>query len=249
MSVVGETALVISVEQERAIEVGQSRLLLAAQDLVIDNLDAEKVGWEIVNGIGGLRTVIQDDFAESKRASHTAWKAIVAQEKGHLDRLEEPDRIVRGKLSAWAAEKERIRAEAERKLREEAEAAAAEATRLAREEALHKAEEQRLAEAEAAEKAGDTERAEELLDAPIEVAPVPEAVPLIVPTIEVAKVEGAGAMVEVWHFEVESPSDLPREYLIVDTKAIGRVVTALKGRTKIPGVRVWNTLEPRRAGR
>lgn len=44
---------------------------------------------------------------------------------------------------------------------------------------------------------------------------------------------------EVWRFEVEDPSQLPPQFLVPDEKAIGAVVRSQKGKTKIPGVRVF----------
>lgn len=44
---------------------------------------------------------------------------------------------------------------------------------------------------------------------------------------------------EEWHFEIEDAAVLPREYLQPNEAAIRGVVQALKGETKIAGVRVW----------
>ena len=233
--------------QAQAIEARQNSLLLAAQELVVDCPDGEKTAWEIVNGIGALTKAIQADFRPSKTGAHGAWKAICAQEAGHLERLKEPDTIVRGKLSTWEQEKRRIQAEIERKAREAAERVAAELRRQAQEEAQKEAEERRLAEAVAAEAAGNTAEAEELLETPVEVAPV-EVPTVFVPVMSAPKVEGAGAMVETWHFEIVDAQVVPREYLTVNESAIGKVVGALKGETKIAGVRVYSTLEARRTG-
>ena len=231
-----EVAMELSTEKIAEIEAGQSRLLQAAQSLVIDSLDAEKVGWDIVNGIAALKKVIEADFGPTKKAAHGAWKAVCAQEAGHLSMLKQPDQIVRGKLSDWEAEKRLAQAEKERKAREEA--ALAEKTR-------REAEEKRLAAAIAAEEKGDTATAEELLDAAAEEPPPPE------PVIEAPppKVDGAGAMVEVWHYEIEDAQALPREFLMPNLNAIQGVVHSLKAQTKIPGVRVWTKLEPRRTSR
>lgn len=43
-----------------------------------------------------------------------------------------------------------------------------------------------------------------------------------------------------WKFEITDASLVPREYLIVDEKAVGAMVRARKGDTKIPGVRVYS---------
>lgn len=244
------TSLVpITHEQEQAIETRRMTLLDAAESLAISDADTEAEAWSLVNRIGELKKMIVTDFSDSKAAAHAAHKAICDQEKSHLDRLMEPDRIVRGKLSAWADEKDRLLREAQRIQQERENARVAEENRIAREKAEKEAEDLRLAEAAEAENAGDKEKAEELLEAPIEVAPVPEVAPAYIPQMVIPKVAGQGAMVETWHFEIVFEEKVPREYLIVDEKAIRRVVEAMKGRTNIAGVRVWSTQEPRRSGR
>jgi len=243
------TALVpVTEEREREIEARHNRLLVEAQHLVVDSLDGEKHAWEIVNGIGALKKAIEADFRPSKMGAHGAWKAVCAQEAGHLDRLNEPDKIVRGKLSAWETDKRRIQAEIERKAHEEAEKVAAELRRQAQEKAQNEAEERRLAEALAAEAAGDKAKAAELLETPIEAAPVDEPSVPFIPVLSAPKVDGAGTMVEVWKFEIADAQAIPREYLTVNESAIGKVVQALKGQANIPGVRVYSMFEPRRTG-
>ena len=249
MTQVQERGLVAMPTEERiqAIENGRASLLVAAQELVVDSLDSEITAWEIVNAIGAFEKAIVADFKPSKTGAHGAWKAICAQEAGHLERLKEPDMIVRGKLSTWEQEKRRIQAEIERKAREAAERVAAELRREAQEKAQKEAEDRRLQEAVAAEAAGNTAQAEELLETPVEVAPV-EVPTVFVPVMSAPKVEGAGAMVETWHFEITDPQAIPREHLTINEVSIGKVVQALKGETQIAGVRVYSTLEARRTG-
>lgn len=243
-------ALVKGAEAERAkdLEARRNVILAAAEGLTIDSAQMEEKAWEIINRIGALRKMVVADFAAAKKGAHAAWEAVRAQEAGHLKGLDGPDKIVREKLVVWEGEKRRAQAELERKLREEADAQAAEERRIAQEQAVKDAENRRLEEAAEAEEAGDTDQAEALLAEPIEVEEVPAVAPPIVPTIVPGKVEGAGAMVEVWKFEVVDVCALPGEYVLADEVAIGKVVRALKGKTKIPGVRVYSTLEPRRKG-
>jgi len=238
---------VITPERERAIESGHSRLLAEAQQLVVDSPESEERAWAIVNGIGALTKIIVADFAGPKSAAHAAHKAVLAQEQAHLERLGQPDMIVRGKLSVWEGEKRRLQAEVERKAREEANRINAELLRQAEERERVAAEERQFVAAAAAEAVGDTAKAEELLNAPVEVGPVvvPE---VVVPVLSAPRVAGAGAMVTVWKFEITDAQAIPRQYLMVNESAIGKVVQALKDQTNIPGVRVYSVLEPRRTG-
>lgn len=228
----------ISQDQRAEIETTQSRLLVAAQALVIDSPEAEEAGWQVVNGIGALRELIGLDFDPSKKAAHVTWKAIIAQEQGHLEALKEPDRIVRAKISAWKLEEQRVLDEATRKEQERVAAVAAEEQRAA--------EEQALAEAQKLEASGDKAGAEEVLTTAAEAEPVaPVYVP---PAPPPPKVKGAGAMVTTWHFEVTDVALLPPQFTSPNRTAILREVRLLKEKAKIPGVRVFSRLEPRRRG-
>lgn len=241
-------ALAVSEEREKEIETRRSALVEAAEALVIDDSDAEAVGWDIVNRIDAMKKLIEHDFKVSKSASYSAWKAVCSQEAGHLKRLEEPNKIVRGKLAEWDAAKMRLLRAAEDAARANAEADRKRAQAEADERAKQVAEERRLQEALAAELAGNAEVAQAILEQPITVPHV-EISAAVVPTMVLPKVEGAGAMVEVWKWEVADEKDVPREFLMVDTAKLGRYVTAMKGDAKVAGVRVWSEREARRVGK
>lgn len=242
------TALMeVGPEQERAIVTQSNQLLAEAQALVVDNDAAEVVAWDILNYIGSLEKRIGADFGPAKKATHAAWQAVIAQEKGHLSRLTQPEQLVRAKLGVWGAEKERVRREEEAAARARAEEEAQVERQRLMEEAKRQEEERRLADAQALETAGNHEAAEMVLEAPVEVE-IPEVVVAPV-TRTVTKVEGAGSMVETWKFEVENASEVPREFLLIDEQKIRRVVQAMKGDARIPGVKVYSVLEPRRAAR
>lgn len=162
-----------------------------------------------------LKKKIQKDFSDSKEKAYDAWKAIVAQEKGHLDGLDEARGIIKNKMDAWSREQERLR-EIEQKRVEAA--------------AKKLAEEETLAQAVLAEQAGDKETAEQILMTPIQAAPVyisksvPKATTVIrrVPDREkiaatVARLHGATKIVgvrvfQVWQFEITDSQAVPLEY-------------------------------------
>lgn len=250
----------VSTEQIAVIETKRSGLLTRALTLVVCSVETKRLAWDLLNGIADLKKSIVEDFKESKSAAAKAHKALCAQEAAHLEKLIEPDAIVRQKLSAYEEECLRLKAEADRIAREAAEAErkrlqaiadreAAEATERARIEA----EETRLREAIAAEEAGLPEVAAAILEAPapelaVFVAPAVEVAPMVLPNL-IPRVEGQGSMVTVWEYEVITSSLIPEEYKIVNEKAIGKVVSALKGATNIPGIRVYSRLAPRTSGR
>lgn len=56
-------------------------------------------------------------------------------------------------------------------------------------------------------------------------------------------------MVQTWTFDVVDEALVPRQYLMLDTKAIAKVVTALKDRANIPGIKVRMETSVRRTGK
>lgn len=138
-------------------------------------------------------------------------------------RADEAARKERARLQAIAdetARKAREQAEAQRRAAEEAAAAgrAAEAQRLAAAAAR--------TEEKAAAKAGAFES---------------RAAAVVAPVIsrEPPKVIGVQTR-EVWKFEVMDSDLVPRQFLSVDEAKIRKVVGALKGDTRIEGVRIWS---------
>lgn len=200
---------------------------------------------EFLLGVKALRREIDETFDPVIKKSHEAHKEAVAAKKKVEAPVADAEAIVKRGMGTYQLEQERVAreaAEVARKERERLEAEAraregAERKRLERE-----AEDRRLAEASEAEARGDAETAARLLDAPLEPVFVAPAAPVFMPppAPETAKVEGVSFR-ESWDFELVDERNLPREYLTPDLKKIGAVVRAMKGETKIPGVRVWST--------
>lgn len=107
-----------------------------------------------------------------------------------------------------------------------------------REEQRKRAEDERIKAAAKLEQEGEKQAAQELIDAPIDVAPV---------VIPKAEAPTGISYRENWKYRITDASKLPREYLVPDDKAIGGVVRALKGETRIAGIEVY--MEKTVAGR
>jgi uncharacterized membrane protein YqiK len=156
-----------------------------------------------------------DKIKSAKAEIEKARKEAVDLQRRHLGPLQEAEKIIKGKIAHFKTlEEVKLRKERERK---EA-------------EARKKAEEERaLAEFEA-ECDGDDEELEVLQSTPVEPEPV-----------EVSKgTQAKGAEVrKVWDYEIEDIEKLPRGYMIPDHKKIKHDLSAFKGDTKIPGVRVF----------
>lgn len=99
-------------------------------------------------------------------------------------------------------------------------------------------EDAKLKRAAEAEKRGDTKAAERIISAPI--APAPNIARSLPKTASFSSREH-------WDFRIIDPALIPREFLEIDETRIRRVVTAMKGTTKIPGVEVFRNDIP--AGR
>jgi len=227
-------AVVLTPAQAAELEQGQLTALAVAKTLTICDLATEQAAGDALNRIGDLKKKIAQDFGPSISAAHNAHRMILAQQRAHLDKLVEPERILRAGLTKWLTEKRRRHEAAERIAREVREVAEAEARR--------QAEEAQLKTALEVEVIAGSEVAEKFLDeVPVVTAPLVADVPVE----REATAEGIGG-VEQWHWEVEDAEKIPREYLVPDEKAIGAMVRARKGAASIPGVRTWSTVEVRR---
>lgn len=171
------------------------------------------------------------------------------------ERLATIERTIKGALTRYADEQERIRREEQRKVEE---AARRERERLEAQarEAERKAAEKAAAERKAAEAAAAAGRAEEAARLAAKAAATEakaaekveaidmRAAAVVAPIIqrEAPKVDGLH-MREVWRFEIVDPAKINAAFLIPDEQKIRKHVTALKGGAAAaigPGVRVWS---------
>jgi len=97
--------------------------------------------------------------------------------------------------------------------------------------ARKKADDKRLAEATNLEAQGRPEEAEAALNSESYIAPS---------AVESAPEVAGVSYRDKWTFAIENPELVPREYCIPDLTAIGAISRSMKGRVKIPGVRIFN---------
>ena len=169
-----------------------------------------------------------DPRREMAYRAYQGWISLIKE-------LKEPYQKVVNYLSPRIAN---YLAEVERKRREEEEHLRLMA--LEEEKKRREAEEKaKLEEAAALEAAGDKELAEQMLAEAEQVKETPITVTVAAPATPKVEIKGS-AMRENWVFEIYNKSLIPREYLITDESKIGKVVKALKNKTRIPGVRVYN---------
>jgi hypothetical protein len=220
-------------EAEQQLTHEGGNLIAAAEALQVTNDAEEQAAFDFRNSIKNSSATVVEYFSKMKSDAHKAWKTICGKENAELEPRTRAEQIINRKLSAYRAEKEQ-RALEERRQREEA--------------ARKLAEDQQLAEAAAAEAAGDHQTAEEIISAPIRVAP---------PEVAISKPVG-GSYRGVWNFEITSLQQLVTyiaanpallNLLKPNETAIRSLVIAQKDGFNIPGVRAWETKSPATARR
>lgn len=157
-----------------------------------------------------------DDAMETKRKAEAARKGIVTRCEEAKAPLLEATNYLKPQMYQYTK-----KVEEERRL---------EQLRLEA-KARKEEEERRLREAELLEQMGEHEEAAKVIEEPIAVS-VPVAPKAQAPTNFVAK--------ENWQFEITDIDKIPRKYLIPDEVMIRAEVKRTKGKTAIPGVRVWD---------
>ena len=218
-----------------------SELQKKASMIQIVSAEAYELAAKTGMAIARMRDALEKTFRPGIDKAHKAWKAELAI-LNHYDHplAADQDRLREG-MKAYNRQKQ---LEAQR----EADRIRQEEQKKAELEAQQKADALKLADAIEAEDRGEVELRDQIMAAPA-LSIAPAYVPPVHVQVEVPKVQGSNH-VEKWAYEfvdekgnpVSSPRfDLiPREYLMVDEKAIGKVVRTLKVRTNIPGIRAYD---------
>lgn len=209
-----------------------SKVVGQAKDLTIVSAEDYEFGCSFLTLLANRLKEADATFDPSIKAAHQAHKEAVALKSRFTAQLLEAQVVVKRKISDWRAEQERLRVAEERRLMEEA---------------RQRQEAEALAQAAELEAQGERELAtlviEEAVNAPA---------PVVVQQSLIPKQEGISARVNwKWRFAVGEDIGL-RElvaaaatderllaYLCVNEKAVGAVVRAQKGLTKIPGIEVY----------
>lgn len=257
-----ELAKVPAVATQTASELSSQAagLLELAQAYVVDSPEMYALAGEELRTIATRKAKLTETRLGITRPMDAAKKAVMDLFAQPLEVLEQAEGYLRRSMLTWKkAEDER-----QRKLQEEAERAERERlVKLAAErEAAEAAERRARAEAEAAMKAGDTdaftaaaEAAEEAAAKAEEAAAeveLAEVAPRYAPAVATPKAAGVSGR-QTWKAEVVSLAELVKgaaaalergddsllAYLQPNTTALGQTAKALKGATRIPGVRAY----------
>lgn len=172
---------------------------------------------ELIKAIAALKKEVVAHHKDPKEKTRAAWKAVVDAEKRMLEPLAKADLVIRGKLGRWLRDQEVIRRKEE-------------ARRL--EEARKREEELRINTAIEAEKIGaSAETTEEILSRqmPVTVEKTPESF---------TQAKGISSR-KTWKWKVVDENKVPKEYWVLNEKAIGAAVKSLGGKTNIAGIEVY----------
>lgn len=200
------------------LETKVSALPPIADALKIENDDDYQRANKLLLDVKDFQKEVKADFADSKATTHKAWKTVVAQENGHLEKLLYVEQVLKPRIGVYHAKRERKRQIEEARLQEEAD----------------------LAEASEAEAEGDTERAEAVLNGGGTTAiSLPKvATPSGVSFRENwnAEVTGFRLLVEAW-----LAGKVPDNVICPDMKVLNASARALKSSLNWPGVKAIKT--------
>lgn len=188
-----------------------------ASAIVIKNNEQYEDASSVLRAVKTIRKAIDDEFNPGIKEAHLLHQSRNEAKKVHTVKLDQAEKFLKDKIGQYTAEQERIRLAEQRRL----------------EEVARKAEEARmLEEAAMLESMGEKAAAEEMLQ---------DTVHLQAPVITMPKlVQPTGISTRsVWAYRVVNENLIPREYLSVDHTRIGKVVTAMKGSTNIPGIQTF----------
>jgi hypothetical protein len=201
--------------QVLAVTTESTQLEARAAKFVIKSIQQYADAGEELKSIKAAQKRVEDLRTTITKPMNAALKAVNDFFRVPTDRLATAELSLKRAMGVYADEQHRQ----------------ARAEQAAADERARKERERIEAQAAKAEAAGRTEKAEELqMRAATTVAPIIQREP--------PKVTGISTR-DVWKFEITDPDVVPREYLLVDEVKIRKVVGALKGETKIAGVRVY----------
>ena len=155
-------------------------------------------------------------------ATYFAWKESLRLRDEAISPIDEAISILDSPITAWSREQERLR-----KVEEEKRTA----------EARKQAEEDQLARAEEAQKSGDFERSEAILNQTIAPPPVIMPRPEKVEGVSIVTYYGVMEPVDIRRLATAAlAGDVPLEAIIPDMVFLRKIATATKGSVKYPGV-------------
>lgn len=205
----------IDIDANEVLVTAQQRRTVA-EALTIQTAEDLEAASELFNQTRSERDAHERTRVAEKEPYLEAGRQVDARWRPVLVALDSAAHTITNKINAFRAEARRRAEEEQKRLREQQE----------------KERQRLLKQAERAEVRGLTQTADAL------VREAETIQPAIVQPAMPSRVAGIHT-VERWDFAIEDESKIPRNYLEPNEQAIRRTVQALKGKTDIPGVRVF----------
>lgn len=210
----------INVEQ---VETSSKDVVVLAEktnQLKINNQDDYNSANDLLKTVKSRFKELETQRKEITKPLDDAKKAVLSLFNKPLEILENAEKFIKRHMIGYTEEQERIAREEARKLQELADKEAERQRKLLD------------AKIERAEASGKEEKAEMLKEQKEEI--VPTFVPYVAPAIETPK--GVSYKLK-WSATVIDENLVPREYLIVNQKALDSIAQSTKGTINIPGVK------------
>lgn len=195
-----------------------NELVEKAEAFTVKSDEEAKQGVSLAMQSRKLYNSIEKTRKEIVRPHLDFQKAVKEYADGFSGALKKMEKSILSKVEGFQKEKER-------------EAARLHAIMVKKEE-----EERRKLEEERRKIEEDNKKTE--VKIPVPTVPTPTPSPYIPPVQKIAVEDGTSTTEQVWKFEVEDASIIPREYLIIDERAIKQSIKA--GVRSIPGVKVFS---------
>jgi hypothetical protein len=189
--------------------------------IVVTDMDSLARANAVRKAIGLKQKAIADQLAKPKNWAHSLHAWFCSLERAALAPLQILDGFEREQIRAFNDEMMRVR--------EARELAIAEARRLADQARA-------TSEAAALERIGEHQLAAAVVAEALAAPP-----PHVVLSNEVKAIQSFRRR---WTFEVVDESEVPRDFLLVDTVKLGRYAGAMKESGKVPGVRFFYVDDP-----
>jgi len=198
-----------------------------AKAVIVTNNESYTLAGELWKNIKQMKEEVDNVFKPIIEAAHKAHKEALLQKAKIYDPLDEAGRKIKSSMSAYDEAQERIRREKEIELRKEA---------------MKREEEARLQAAIQAEKAGQKEAAEKILEAPI-------VEPVVVVSKDIPKMSGGPVYRTVWDMEVVDFEALVKaganktisiNALLPNEVFLRAQARSLKSTMNFPGVKVFS---------
>lgn len=209
----------ISEDVQRLVTQAEGDIALAQRFSIVSNDGYIKAG-EILKTVKGRYQEIETKRKEMTLPLDEAKRRVMDFFRQPLEQLSDAERQIKAAMLGFTQEQERIRREEEQRIQA-----------LAREEQerLDKLAMEKIAQAQ---KDGNLDEAEEILDAVVQIA-----VPIV--QSEKPKMQGIKTVTR-WRHKVIDEALIPREYLMPNEKMLAEIAIATKGTVKIPGIEFYS---------